>query len=480
MSSWGTSGNLTGTLSVGQGEPGKSLEYEWRETWLGIRREGEAEYQFVNLGAVAGREIELQVGSGYLQWRYKGEEEWKNLISIDSLKGEPGPQGLPGKDGVNGINGADGKSLDFNWNGTELGVKKEGQTSYSYVNLKGKDGKDGKNGIDGTNGQDGADGVTPNIQVGTVTTLEPGEKATVTKRGTKEEPIFDFGIPRGEKGENGTGIGGTGGSSGKKLIARYVHNSNKVIQPTALDLETGVFTCENHRLTGNERLMINLDVEKFSKVTFLPKELFLAFYCDTWKNLKPEVINKDEFRLKNVSYNTSVNTEVDVSKFWFETIGIDSIKLNNILPIDHKGDIQILTSGLNANNYGIELACINNSIVDTTHLKIDNKVSLIPIEGREAFIAKKTANLNIFCYTNTIIKNNYITTNVIKSTILLQEDYYRSNWLRPINDAYSFGQIISGDVKYKETFTLGVLGRQNIRNGFTIEIYDLGVSNNES
>lgn len=224
MSSW-INGNLQGTLSIGQGERGKSIEYEWRGTELGIRREDEEEYQFVDLagsGAGSGREIELQVGSGYIQWRYKGEEEWNNLISIDSLKGgkgdkgeqgergpqgeqgpkgETGPQGPIGEQGLQGLpgkDGADGKSLEFNWNGTELGVKQEGQLSYSYVNLKGQDGRDGVDGNDGTNGKDG---VTPNLQVGTVTTLEAGQQATVIKRGTTENPIFDFAIPKGADGQ---------------------------------------------------------------------------------------------------------------------------------------------------------------------------------------------------------------------------------------------------------------------------------------
>ncbi|MGG7215418.1 hypothetical protein ACQPUY_17760, partial [Clostridium nigeriense] len=109
-------GNLIGKLSIGQGERGKSIEYMWRGTELGIRQEGEEEYQFVDLagsGAGSGREIELQVGNGFIQWRYKGEESWNNLIAITELQ-VPGPPG-----------------------------------------------KDGKNGLDGTNGQDGADGITP-------------------------------------------------------------------------------------------------------------------------------------------------------------------------------------------------------------------------------------------------------------------------------------------------------------------------------
>ena len=59
-----------------------------------------------------GREIELQVGNGYIQWRYKGDMEWNNLISITDLQvpGPPGPQGIPGNDGMNGATGSDGKS----------------------------------------------------------------------------------------------------------------------------------------------------------------------------------------------------------------------------------------------------------------------------------------------------------------------------------------------------------------------------------
>ena len=54
------------------------------------------------------------------------------------------------------------------------------------------------------------DGITPNIQIGSVTTLESDEQATVTRTGTKEEPIFDFGIPQGEQGPTGpTGANGT-------------------------------------------------------------------------------------------------------------------------------------------------------------------------------------------------------------------------------------------------------------------------------
>lgn len=42
-----------------------------------------------------GREIELQAGTTYIQWRFAGETEWNNIISIADLTG---PQGIPGKE----------------------------------------------------------------------------------------------------------------------------------------------------------------------------------------------------------------------------------------------------------------------------------------------------------------------------------------------------------------------------------------------
>ena len=68
---------------------------------------------------------------------------------------------------------------------------------------RGEAGKDGKDGLDGKDGKDGINGVTPDFSIGTVTTLEPTESASVTLTGTEEEPVLNFGIPKGAKGEQG-------------------------------------------------------------------------------------------------------------------------------------------------------------------------------------------------------------------------------------------------------------------------------------
>ena len=87
-----------------------------------------------------GREVEFLKENGFIKWRYIGETTWIDLMPISDL-------------GV-----SDGKNLEFNWSGTRLGVRVEGNTNYSYVDLKGDAGKDGINGKNGTDGADGIDG----------------------------------------------------------------------------------------------------------------------------------------------------------------------------------------------------------------------------------------------------------------------------------------------------------------------------------
>ena len=69
---------------------------------------------------------------------------------------------------------------------------------------KGNPGEQGEQGIQGVQGVPGNDGVTPNIQVGVVTTLPAGSQATVTRQADSPDaaPVFDFGIPKGMDAEN--------------------------------------------------------------------------------------------------------------------------------------------------------------------------------------------------------------------------------------------------------------------------------------
>ena len=101
-----------------------------------------------------GRSVEVQKGSLYIQWRYTGDSEWKNVIAYsDLLKGQNGQDGKDGKDGKDGRNGINGQN---------------GQN--------GKDGKDGRNGANGATGARGATGATGAIGA----TGPAGQNATIS------------------------------------------------------------------------------------------------------------------------------------------------------------------------------------------------------------------------------------------------------------------------------------------------------------
>lgn len=59
--------------------------------------------------------------------------------------------------------------------------------------------------FDGAKGDKGDTGATPDIQIGTVTTLAAGSDATASITGTPEEPLLNLGIPKGADGSPGGG-----------------------------------------------------------------------------------------------------------------------------------------------------------------------------------------------------------------------------------------------------------------------------------
>ena len=66
-------------------------------------------------------------------------------------------------------------------------------------------------------GDKGETGAVPDFSIGTVATGEPGTPAAVTITGTDEEPILNFSIPKGYKGDTGnTGPKGDTGDKGDK------------------------------------------------------------------------------------------------------------------------------------------------------------------------------------------------------------------------------------------------------------------------
>lgn len=91
-----------------------------------------------NIKGSDGKEIELGKSETTIQWRYVGEEVWKDLITLESITGPQGEPGINGTDGKDGINGKSAYEI-----AKEKGF--DGSEAEWLESLKGKNGIDGKN-----------------------------------------------------------------------------------------------------------------------------------------------------------------------------------------------------------------------------------------------------------------------------------------------------------------------------------------------
>lgn len=88
-------------------------------------------------------------------------------------------------------------------------TNKAGLTNPPSVNIKGEKGDQGLQGVQGVKGDTGAKGdrgatgAAATIRIGTVTTGASGSEAVVTNVGTANDAVFNFTLPRGEKGADG-------------------------------------------------------------------------------------------------------------------------------------------------------------------------------------------------------------------------------------------------------------------------------------
>ena len=137
------------------------------------------------------------------------ETEW-----LASLKGATGAPGANGKDGT------DGKTPYVGDNGNwYIGADDTGKPSRGAKGDKGEKGDKGAKGdkgdtgaqgiqgergiqgVQGAKGDKGDTGATPNLTIGSVTTLEAGQNATASITGESPDLTLNLGIPKGADGE---------------------------------------------------------------------------------------------------------------------------------------------------------------------------------------------------------------------------------------------------------------------------------------
>lgn len=167
---------------------------------------------------------------------YVGENGNWYIGENDTGKPSRGAKGEPGKDGVTPTFSIE--SVETGEPGTDADVTMVGDApnhAFKFViprgdkgdkgdtgspGAKGDKGEQGSPGAKGDKGDKGSPGVTPNLTIGTVTTLDAGQNATASMGGTTANPVLNLGIPKGAKGEPGEG-GGGGGTYYVELNGNY-------------------------------------------------------------------------------------------------------------------------------------------------------------------------------------------------------------------------------------------------------------------
>ena len=106
-----------------------------------------------------GKNIELQKGTTYIQWKYTDDVNWIDLVALADITGANGTDGI---DGTNGIDGVDGKEVEIQNSGTYIQWRYVGDLTWiniiAIADLKGDKGDKGEKGDTGLTGATGATG----------------------------------------------------------------------------------------------------------------------------------------------------------------------------------------------------------------------------------------------------------------------------------------------------------------------------------
>jgi hypothetical protein len=102
----------------------------------------------VKAKGIDGREVNLQVANGYIQWQYTGEESWTNLIGVSTLKGADGATWHTGTEVTEDnltVSVTDAKTGDLYLNTNTYDLFKNTNGTWSKIgNIKGETGATGK------------------------------------------------------------------------------------------------------------------------------------------------------------------------------------------------------------------------------------------------------------------------------------------------------------------------------------------------
>lgn len=202
----------------------------------------------------------------------KGDKGDKGDTGEQGPQGDQGPQGAQGPKGDTGATGPTGPAgsaatitvgtTTTGNPGTNASVTNSGTSSAAVFNFTIPRGNTG------ATGPQGPDGDAATITVGTVTTGAPGTSATVVNSGTSSAAVLDFTIPRGDKGESGSGAGdmlaadydpnGTVQNAGG--IVDYVDSVMPTVNDATLTIQQNGTTVDTFTANASSNVTANITV----------------------------------------------------------------------------------------------------------------------------------------------------------------------------------------------------------------------------
>ena len=198
------------------GERGKSLEFSWIGTKLGIRVEGETKFRYVELGQqnIVNNKVDSVIQSlqtirsdiSKLKGRVTVVEDNIQVLDEDVTSLKQRVTTLEQNSGGSGSGSGSGQGLT-----EEQSIQLN--AAYMHSQTRHVSLSDVDNAVqsyveshrDELKGATGDPAENPNFSIGRVTALDPGLSPTVSIRGTYPNLIFDFGIPSGGGGSEVTG-----------------------------------------------------------------------------------------------------------------------------------------------------------------------------------------------------------------------------------------------------------------------------------
>ena len=264
-----------------------------------------------------------------------------------------GPRGEPGRDGEKGEKGDPGER-------GEKGDK--GDT--------GAQGEKGEKGDPGRDGSPGATGATPRFTV-TAVTGEAGTAAGVTQSGTAENPMVEFTIPQGMKGDTGEkGEKGDPGKDAPQEVVMYTAQTLDDAQKAQARKNIGAADEETVNQLKSEKINYTdaLTLEEIAASTDLSNKVASA-------EAMQKMLNQSPWRVWR-STATQTGTEL--------TITLKPLALDNGLIIvsfrqvsGNPGGVFLINTGWNPKFIGYNFHNVNSYDAPTISRNEDNSIKIL-------------------------------------------------------------------------------------------------------